>query len=107
MVRRATSSVPIAAAYGWAILVALMAVLAFHRDPPPRFGDLYLLAVCLVCAHRGWKSAALLLAFCIAVMVLVVWPLTETRALGFVLFALSGAVILWVIEVARSKGPGR
>ena len=76
----------------------------FARNPPPRFGDLFLPGVALLSVKRSWKAGACLLAVSVAAMPAVV-PIDERRLLGFGILAATGTLIVWVIELAKRHKP--
>ena len=96
-------------AYGWAIALAIAARLWFHSNPPPRYGDLALPAVALLCARYTWKDAALLFAVAYALLLVAV-PLSAGSLTGIermvsqVLFAGTGAVVIGFVHMAKRRG---
>lgn len=92
-------------AYGAAALVAAAAWWMFARKPPPRFGDLFLPGVALLSVKRSWKAGVCLLAASVATMLAVV-PIDERKLLGFGILVATGALIVWVIELAKRSKPG-
>ncbi|HMD69718.1 MAG TPA: hypothetical protein VKF41_00160 [Bryobacteraceae bacterium] len=101
---RTRSLVPFALAYGAAVLVAFIGWREFARNPPPRYGDLFLPGVALLATKRSWKAGACLLAAAVTMMLAVVTPLTLRKLLGFGIFTATGSMIVWVVELAKRRG---
>jgi len=101
---RIRGAVPFALAYGIAVLVAVVAWREFARTPPPRYGDLLLPGVALLATKRSWKAGACLLAVSIAMMLVVVAPITPRKLLGFAVLTATGSMIVWVVELAKRRG---
>jgi hypothetical protein len=97
--------VQFALAYGAAALVGAAAWWMFSRTPPPRFGDLFLPGVAMLSFKRSWKAGVCLLAASVAAMLAVV-PIDERKLLGFGILTATGALIVWVIELAKRTKPG-
>jgi hypothetical protein len=106
---RTRSLIPFALAYGAAILVAAIGWREFARNPPPRYGDLLLPGVALLATKRTWKAGACLLAVSVAMLLVVVVPITPhanllRKLLGFGILTATGAMIVWVVELAKRRG---
>jgi len=78
-----------------------MGWLVFHRALPPRYGDLFLPGVALICARYSWRSAALLFALSYGLIALMVLPLPTDRLVGLGIFGGTGATMIWVVELAK------
>jgi hypothetical protein len=105
MSSRARTVTQFAAAYGAAALIAATAWLVFGRNPPPRFGDLILPGVALLSTRRSWQAAACLLAVSVGIMLVVVPPVNQRMLLGFGILTATGAMIVWVVELAKRRKP--
>lgn len=85
--------------------VTAIAWIPFHRNPPPRFGDLYLIPLALICARYSWRSAGLIFAAAYVLILAMIWPMPADKIIGMILFAITGIFMLWVIEKAKSAMP--
>lgn len=90
-------------AYGVAAALAAIAWTLFRRNLPPRFGDLFLPGVALICARYSWKAALLLFAFSYALLAAVVFPLPDPRSLGHLIFGGTGLMMIWIVELAKRR----
>lgn len=90
-------------AYGVAAVLAALAWILFRRNMPPRYGDLLLPGVALICARYSWKAAALLFAFSYALLAAAVFPLPSPRSIGYVIFGATGVMMIWIVELAKRR----
>lgn len=102
-IHRRASSLQLATAYAWALTVVLVARFWFHGEPPPRYADLFLPGVALICVYHSWRRATILFGVSLAMIFSVVAPLSIEKMRGFGLLMLTGIMIIWVIELAKRR----
>ena len=95
-----------AGAYGVALGLILLLVFRFHGQAPPRYGDLFLPGVALICARYSWRSAALLFALSYSALLAAVLPLPPEKELGAVVFAGTGVMMICFVELAKRPRRG-
>jgi hypothetical protein len=95
----------LAAAYLYVAVVMVIAWIPLHRNPPPRFGDLYLIPIALICARYSWRSAAFIFTAAYVQILAMIWPMPADKLIGMILFATTDVFLLWVIEKAKSAMP--
>jgi len=88
-------------AYGLAGLLLALGRFVFHRTMPPRYGDLFLPGVALICARYSWRSAAILFAFSYLALALLVLPLAPGRLPGFGIYGGTGVMMIWIVNLAK------
>ena len=81
------------AAYAVVLGLSALVLFRFHTSPPPRYGDLYLPPVALICARYSWKSAAALFAVAYLTLLWPLLPLPADRIFGYAMFGITGAMM--------------
>lgn len=90
-------------AYGVASVLAAIARILFRHNIPPRYGDLLLPGVALICARYSWKPALLLFAFSYFLLAAAVFPLPAPRPAGYLIFGATGVMMIWIVELAKRR----
>ena len=90
-------------AYGVAAVLAAMAWILFRGNLPPRYGDLLLPGVALICARYSWRAALVLFAVSYVLLGAAVYPLPSPRSIGYLIFGATGVMMIWIVELAKRR----
>jgi hypothetical protein len=91
------------AAYGWALAVTAVERYGFQDAPLPRFADLYIPGIALLCCRYSWRAAALLLLVSIGLTVWVLAPIDSQDVIRTALFTITGTLIIAVLESLKRR----
>jgi hypothetical protein len=91
------------AAYGWALVVTVVERYGFQNAPLPRFADLYIPGIALLCCRYSWRAAALLLLVSIGLTGWVLVPIDLQDVIRISLFTMTGTLIVAVLESLKRR----
>jgi hypothetical protein len=108
MSSRACATLHFGAAYGFALAVTVVERSGWLGSPLPRFADLYIPGIALVCCRYSWRAAALLLLVSVGLTAWVLVPIDPSDVIRMSLFTITGALIVAVLEsLRRKRAPSR
>src|SRR5208337_4343955 len=86
---RALAALHFGAAYGFALVVTVVERSGLLGSPFPRFADLYIPGIALVCCRYSWRAAALLLLVSIGLSAWVLAPIDLSDLIRMSLFTIT------------------
>ncbi|MGA2269563.1 MAG: hypothetical protein ABSH44_13925 [Bryobacteraceae bacterium] len=103
MSARGRAALHFGAAYGVALAVTLAERFGFGDSPLPRFADLYIPGIALLCCRYSWRAAALLLLVSVGLTAYALAPIDLQDTIRMSMFAITGTLIIAILESLKRK----